>query len=293
MLDPAYLAPFIQDAKFFTANSILPAALVLLGGIVGHRVINMVAHLHEASINSAIRRSGAHDTSAQLRRKRGGVQVVSYLIKLILWLGAIFWTLDVIGVKTSSFIPVTAVIIASLGFGGRRLVTDYISGAVTTSEQQLGKGDSVRLYVSGIDGAIDGIVESITLRGIKVRTEDGSIGSFGHSDIVGTINRSPGDWSRVILEIDVPTSANLGTSVEVVNAAAASVWASYRAYFRSVPKVTGVTRQLLEQTTLRVECRVIPGQQDYIKRTMLLRVQNQLQSQSVIGSEVNSHEWGR
>lgn len=294
MLNSVYLEPLIQDTKFYFANSILPALLILLCAVIIHRIVNMVTILHETRLNSAIGRADGHDRRATLRRRRGGVQVVGYAIKLGVWLACILWSLGALGIHTSSLVPVTAVLIAALGFGGRRLVTDYISGAVITSEQQLGRGDDVEVHITGIEGPMFGSVESITLRSIRIRTEDGGIGTFGFGDIVGIINRSPGDWSRVVMEIDVPTSSNLEECKRIIEDAARSIQRSHpESFFRNNPAlVVGATRQLLDQTTLKVECRVIPGKQDWIRQIMLLRIQQKLQERDIVGKgrEVPNHD---
>lgn len=285
MFDIGYLEPMIFEGKKFFANSLLPAMLLLVAGILLHRLTNYAAEQHIVNLARSARSSNPQ-VRARMKQRRATTQVTAYVIKIAIWTGIVFLVIAELGVEIRSFVPIATVLIASLGFGGRRLVQDYVTGIINTSEQQFGAGDKVKLYVGPSTEPFTGEVESLTLRGVRIRLSDGSIGTFGHGDIYGIVNQSPSDWSRVVMMIDVPNSISITKSTQIVKSAAMTVYRNEKlnSWFLEKPIVTGVSRQLLDQTTLRVQAKVWPGSQESIKSILLLGIQQSLQAEGVIGS---------
>ena len=97
---------------------------------------------------------------------------------------------------------------AALGFGAQRIVQDLLSGFFVITEKQYGFGDLVALTVAGIAAPAEGTVEDVTLRVTKLRSSEGEVFTIPNGQIVKTMNLSK-DWARAVIDIPVPTSADL------------------------------------------------------------------------------------
>ena len=72
------------------------------------------------------------------------------------------------------------------------------------------------LTVAGIAAPAEGTVEDVTLRVTKLRSTDGEVFTIPNGQIVKTINLSK-DWARAVIDIPVPTSADLNRVNEVLH----------------------------------------------------------------------------
>lgn len=289
MFKYGYLEPVLWEAKNYFANYLLPALLVLAGTILAHRLVSGFAHAHTVSLNRVLTTSETSEEKARYRQRIATTQVTTYGLKFVIWVASAMICVERLGLALSSMVPIATVLVASLGFGGRRLVQDYLSGIVTTSERQYGTGDEVQVFVGPATEPFEGIVESVTLRNVRLRLTDGSIGTFGHGEVYAAINTTPSDWTRVILLVEVSAKVPVDKSSSIITEEAQAVYTHdhYKEYFLEQPDVSGVVSQNLDQTVFRVSCKVKPGYRDRTKRIMLTRIQRGLQKSNILGAYVS------
>jgi moderate conductance mechanosensitive channel len=85
----------------------------------------------------------------------------------------------------------------------------------------LGFGDLVQLTITGSSNDARGTVEDVTLRVTKLRTSDGEVYTVPNGQIVKSLNLSK-DWARAVIDIPVPTSADMNRVNEVLRGVSAS-----------------------------------------------------------------------
>ena len=111
---------------------------------------------------------------------------------------------------------------AALGFGAQRIVQDLLSGFFLITEKQYGFGDLVAADSDGGDDA-RGTVEDVTLRVTKLRTSDGEVFTVPNGQIVKSLNLSK-DWARAVVDIPVPTSADINLVNEALREVSTTPW---------------------------------------------------------------------
>ena len=95
-------------------------------------------------------------------------------------------------------------------------------GFFIITEKQYGFGDLVQLTIGRADDA-EGTVEDVTLRVTKLRSTEGEMFTIPNGQIVKSINLSK-DWARAVVDIPVPTTADLNQVNEVLHGVATPRW---------------------------------------------------------------------
>ncbi len=164
----------------------------------------------------------------------------------------------------------------AVGLGSQSLVRDCIAGFFILLEDQCGVGDDVDL------GTTTGTVESLTLRMMRVRGNDGTLWNVPNGAIqkIGNRNRN---WSQVNLDIPVALGADLEHAMEVMQAALASAASSEEiaTVLLREPQILGVERIDMNSTVVRISIRTVAGQQWTVLRVLRLAVKRALDAQGL------------
>ncbi len=120
--------------------------------------------------------------------------VTSQIIKVIVVAIASLTILQELGVNVAALIATAGLASVALGFGAQGLIKDMIAGFFILLEDQFTLGDNVDL--STTMGVYSGIVERMTLRMVKLRSNEGSLVTLPNGEIRGVKNYTT-DWCRV------------------------------------------------------------------------------------------------
>ena len=161
---------------------------------------------------------------------------------------------------------------AALGFGAQRLVQDLLSGFFIITEKQYGFGDIVRLTLGSSNDAL-GTVEEVTLRVTKLRTAEGEMYTIPNGQIMKTLNLSK-DWARAVVDIPVPSTADLGWVNEVLQEVCDTAMDDHElsTLLLGEPKLRGVESIELGMVNLQLVARTLPGKQFEAGRRLRLLV---------------------
>ena len=89
-----------------------------------------------------------------------------------------------LGYNIGPLIAGAGIIGLALGFGAQSLVKDFLSGIFMFLEDQVGVGDRVNI------NEVNGVVEALTLRVTRVRTDDGTVWFVRNGEILKVGNES-------------------------------------------------------------------------------------------------------
>lgn len=189
---------------------------------------------------------------------------------------------DQLGLPIGSLVAPAAVLGAALGFGAQRIVQDLLSGFFIITEKQYGFGDLVALTVTGSSTEAQGTVEDVTLRVTKLRTSDGEVFTIPNGQIVNALNLSK-DWARAVVDIPVPTSADLNKVNDVLHdvASAATTDARLDQLLLDEPSLMGVESIKLDTVNLRMVARTLPGKQFEVGRMLRAMVLRSLRQAGI------------
>ena len=150
------------------------------------------------------------------KHRQAVASVISWVSIAILFVVVIIEITTILAIPVGSLVAPAAVLGAALGFGAQRIVQDLLAGFFIITEKQYGFGDLVSLTVAGIADPAEGTVEDVTLRVTKLRSTEGEVFTIPNGQIVKTMNLSK-DWARAVIDIPVPTSADLNQVNDVLH----------------------------------------------------------------------------
>ena len=250
----------------------LHIALLLIGGLLCARFINWLAGRISRRIDTDFRESDALVRSESAKHRQAVASVISYLAIALLTVMVVVEVTDVLAVPIISLVAPAAVLGAALGFGAQRVVQDLLSGFFIITEKQYGFGDLVQLNLGSGNDAM-GTVEDVTLRVNKLRTSEGEMYTIPNGQIVKTLNLSK-DWARAVIDIPVPTSADLNLVNDVLHhvCEAAPLDPQLRDLLLDKPQLMGVESIELDTVNLRMVARTLPGKQFEVGRRLRMLV---------------------
>jgi small conductance mechanosensitive channel len=248
-------------------------ALLLIGGLLAARFINWAANRIVRRIDAEYRESDQLVRSESAKHRQAVASVISWVSVALLFVMVMVEVTDVLAIPVGSLVAPAAVLGAALGFGAQRLVQDLLSGFFIITEKQYGFGDLVSLTVAGINAPAEGTVEDVTLRVTRLRSTEGEMFTIPNGQIVKTVNLSK-DWARAVIDIPVPTSADLNLVNDVLHGVAEKAMEDpgLRALLLDAPQLMGVESIELETVNLRMVARTLPGKQFEVGRRIRVLV---------------------
>ncbi len=184
---------------------------------------------------------------------------------------------------TGAFSLITAALGAGLGFGAQGIVKDVLNGLSMVAEDQLGVGDVVDL------GPATGVVESVGIRTTQIRDVNGTVWFVHNGDISRVGNQSLG-WSRVIIDLAVPYSADIDAVQARMLATASELAADpkWQSLILETPQIWGLESISAEAAVIRLVLKTRPGVKDDVARELRARLKVALDAMGIKLPTLNS-----
>ena len=257
----------LHDLSQWLLTKGLHVVLVVLFAIIATRIIRWIA----GRISQRLTRRDEQDATVRSEAVKHGQAVASVISSVAIALLYVVVAVDVanqLGLPVGSLVAPAAVLGAALGFGAQRIVQDLLSGFFIITEKQYGFGDLIELTVNS-GGTAVGTVEDVTLRVTKLRTGDGEMYTVPNGQIVKALNMSK-DWARAVVDVPVPTSADLNRVNDVLGdvAKAAMQDDGLPDLLLDEPSLMGVESIEVDTVNLRMVARTLPGKQFEVGREL-------------------------
>ena len=141
------------------------------------------------------------------------------------------------------------------------------------------------LTVAGIAAPAEGTVEDVTLRVTKLRSTEGEMFTIPNGQIVKTFNLSK-DWARAVVDIPVPTSADLNVVNDVLHEVTEKAIEdpALKELLLDAPQLMGVESIELDTVNLRMVARTLPGKQYEVGRRIRVLVVRALRRAGIVSS---------
>jgi small-conductance mechanosensitive channel len=245
----------------------LHIVLVVLFAVIITRLIRWIA----GRISRRLTKGDERDATVRSETVKHGQAVASVISSVAIALLYVVVAVDIanqFGLPLGSLVAPAAVLGAALGFGAQRIVQDLLSGFFLITEKQYGFGDLVELSVTA-GGTAVGTVEDVTLRVTKLRTSDGEMYTVPNGQIVKSLNMSK-DWARAVVDVPVPTSADLNRVNEVLGGVAKAAMQDDGVpdLLLDEPSLMGVESIEVDTVNLRMVARTLPGKQFEVGRQL-------------------------
>lgn len=190
-------------------NRGLRIVMLLIAAVLAARFVTWLANRVTRRLDLGFTESDALVRSEATKHRQAVASVISWVSIVLIYVVVVYEVIDVLPVPVGALVGPAAVLGAALGFGAQRLVQDLLAGFFIIVEKQYGFGDLVELSMVGSPENAAGTVEDVTLRVTKLRSSEGEVFTVPNGNIVKSVNLSK-DWARAVVDIPVPTSADLG-----------------------------------------------------------------------------------
>ena len=235
--------------------------LLLIGAVLAARFVNWAAQKVTERLDEGFVESDALVRSEANKHRQTVASLISWVSVVLIAIVVAVQLADILNFSVRGFVAPATVVGAALGFGAQQMVRDLLAGFFIILEKQYGFGDLVTLTVVSTTDAT-GTVENVTLRVTRLRASDGELLTIPNGQIVKTVNLSK-DWARAVVDIPVPTGADLGMINDTLRQACEHALDDklLGELLLDAPTLMGVERIEVDVVTLRLVARTLPGKQ--------------------------------
>jgi len=252
-----------SDDLFDFARRDLPRILaIMIVTLVLWRILRVITRRIERLSHSGVVAGAMR--AQQLRT----VSSVAYSVGVaVLAFLAVMQSLLVLNIKIEPLLASAGIAGLAVGFGAQTLVRDVINGFFILLENWFDVGDTVKI------GAVQGAVESLSLRRVTLRDADGSVHIVPNSQINIASNLTR-DWTQVALHISVDYKENSDRVLELLKQIGAEIHADpkFQQSLVSEPQVPGIDRVTGDVVDYLMLVKTRPGQQFAISRELRRRI---------------------
>ncbi|WP_277185511.1 mechanosensitive ion channel family protein [Caballeronia sp. BR00000012568055] len=177
-----------------------------------------------------------------------------------------------LGLNVTPLLAGAGVIGLAVGFGAQSLVADLITGLFIIIEDTISVGDSIE-----VEGGHAGIVESLTIRTVRLRDGQGAIHAIPFSQIK-TVKNLSRDFAYAVFEVRVPFTADVDDVTQMIREVGADLMADFR-YRREMlgpVEVWGLDRFDPNWMVVKGQIKTRPLQQWSVARAFNLRIKRKM-----------------
>ena len=251
----------------------LPIALTVLGALILARFVDWAGGRITERIDETYQQGDALVRSEATKHRHSVAQVITWLVITLIYVVAATKVLDQFGLPITSLVAPATVLGAALGFGAQRVVQDILAGFFIITERQYGFGDTVQIAITGSSTDAEGTVEDVTLRVTRLRNADGEVITVPNGQIVKAVNLSK-DWARAVVDVPIPATADINRVNEILRRVGDDTYEDHalRPLLLDKPSVMGVESLEVDQVSIRMVARTLPGKQFQVGRALRVRV---------------------
>lgn len=268
----------LSDVDLWARTNLLVVIMLVIGAILVTRFANWVGNRITDQIDRSADQSDALVRTEAMKHRHAVTQVVTWAMLVVIYSLTAVLVVKLLGLPITGFVAPATVAGVALGFGAQRIVADIFSGFLIVTERQYGFGDLVRLTIASTGlPPITGIVEEVTLRVTRIRTNSGEVVITPNGQIIQVTNLSR-DWARAVIDVPVPLTADVARVTDALRAVCEEAFAdeSLSKLMLDAPSVMGVESIEVDQFNVRVVARSLPGKQFEVGRAMRARITTRL-----------------
>ncbi len=205
--------------------------------------------------------------SEDVKRIETLANVFHNVISIVISLVAGMLILSEMGISIAPILGAAGVAGLAVGFGAQSLIKDYFNGFFILFENQLGQGDQVEVCGKA------GVVESVTLRYINLRDDNGNVHHIPNGLITTVTNKSRG-FSYAVMDIGVAYQENLEVVFEIMREVGAHLRddKNFTHKISADLEIFGVEALADSAVMLRCRFKVVTNEQSNVRREFLQRI---------------------
>jgi len=260
MLDQS-LAALFPDGLGKEWISALSTVLLVVGAVILRKVVLTVL---SSFFGTLVRRS---DSAEHQRRIETLGRVAGHTLSLLIVVVTVLVVLNTLGISIAPILGAAGVAGVAIGFGAQSLVKDFFSGVFLLLENQIRVGDVVE--VAGKSG----VVESMTLRRVQLRSLDGAV-HYVSNGLITTVTNFSTEFAYALVDIGVAYKEDIDQVFSVMRATASQM-KEVEPFSRTVIgdlEILGVDQWADSAIMIRCRMKTQPLQQAAARREFLKRL---------------------
>ena len=269
---PVAVAPLTDVSTWARSNGLL-IVLDVLAAVLLTRFVNWLGQRVTNRIDVASGGGDALVRSEAAKHRHAVAQVVTWTSVVLIYFVTAVVVADRIGIPLTSLVAPATVAGVALGFGAQRVVQDILAGFFLIAERQYGFGDVIRISALGSMEGVSGTVEDVTLRITRIRSSDGEVVIVPNGQIVQVTNLSR-DWARAVVDVPLSAGSDVAAATDLLREVGAAAFRSkeLKLLLLDAPTVMGVETLSVDEFTVRLVARTLPGKQFEVGRLLRGRV---------------------
>jgi small conductance mechanosensitive channel len=188
--------------------------IIFVAYMLVRRSINRVIHFYTRRARA--RKSTAVDKAHTISVMETVIPIIQSTLHWVIAVIAGLLILSELSINIMPIIYSFSVIGLAISIGSQTLVKDLINGLLTLFEGNIAVGDSVAI------GGREGVVESLSLRCIHLRHENGELQTIPFSEVSSVVNRSR-DFGAAVIRLMVGHTAPLDAVEQAIRDAYTSL----------------------------------------------------------------------
>ncbi|CAM2947347.1 mechanosensitive ion channel family protein [Prescottella defluvii] len=251
----------------------LPIVLTILGALIVARFVSWAGGRITQRIDDNYQQGDSLVRSEATKHRHSVAQVITWVVITMVYVLAVVKVLGLLDMPLGSLVAPATVLGAALGFGAQRVVQDILAGFFIITERQYGFGDTVQIAITGSSTDAEGVIEDVTLRVTRMRNADGEVITVPNGQIVKAVNLSK-DWARAVVDVPIPATADINHVNDILHRVGVDAYedAALRPLLLDTPSVMGVESLAVDQVSVRMVARTLPGKQFQVGRALRVRV---------------------
>ena len=233
----------------------------------------------------------ATDSAEEIQRRQlrvsTTVNVISGLKTVLLYLLAIFFSLNILGLNTNSLLAFGALLGLAISLATQNVIRDLVNGFLVLLEDQYAIGDVIE-----IDENTSGLVENLNLRVTQLRDGAGRLITLPNSQISRVVNLTR-LWARMDETVCVDANADIHQALDVVKTIAHSIYTDpqFRDDILEAPEVLGVETINHAGVEIHTQTKTKPAQQWTVAREFRLRLKTVLNEKGIAFGRPQREVW--
>ncbi|MDR5771117.1 MULTISPECIES: mechanosensitive ion channel family protein [unclassified Caballeronia] len=236
-------------------------------------IVWLVWILIDTAIQETLRPdSTRRGTRGPSMRARTMLPLVRNVVFVVLLMIAGIVTAANLGLNVTPLLAGAGVIGLAVGFGAQSLVADLITGLFIIIEDTISVGDSIE-----VEGGHAGIVESLTIRTVRLRDGQGAIHAIPFSQIK-TVKNLSRDFAYAVFEVRMPFSADVDEITQMIREVGVELMDDlrYRREMLGPVEVWGLDRFDPNWMVVKGQIKTRPLQQWSVARAFNLRIKRRM-----------------
>ena len=264
VLDAWGLGPFgwlASEGGRVVVGRVVTVVFVTTGALVAWELLSTLVerYLEERDQQGALVERGA--------RIRTFLPLVRNVVRIVLLVLVVLVVLSEIGIDIGPLLAGAGIVGLAVSFGAQSLVKDVITGFFILLEDTISVGDVVDL------GGRTGIVESMTIRSVRLRDLGGNVHTVPFGEVASVLNMTK-DFSYALMDVGIAYREDVDEVVEVLRAIGEGMQSDeeFGPLILEPLQVLGLDSFGASSVNIRIRLKTLPIQQWAVRREFQRRM---------------------